>query len=179
MSRLLLSFFLKTLYLKREHSYSRHVFPVIYLADISLSFFSFFSFFLSFFFFFFFFSFFFFFFFFFCFCFFFFFFFFSSRRRHTSLQGDWSSDVCSSDLRPPPASAPPTSSKPWPSAARRAPRSQKLRLRSRQKRKRAPKPSSSRHSATPSSPRASSLCSQFPIADLGNDPHPTTTASPA
>src|SRR5688500_20374084 len=25
-------------------------------------------------------------------------FFFSSRRRHTSLQGDWSSDVCSSDL---------------------------------------------------------------------------------
>src|SRR2546426_7815432 len=29
---------------------------------------------------------------------FFFFFFFSSRRRHTRLQGDWSSDVCSSDL---------------------------------------------------------------------------------
>src|SRR5256885_3496152 len=28
----------------------------------------------------------------------FFFFFFSSRRRHTRLQGDWSSDVCSSDL---------------------------------------------------------------------------------
>src|SRR5256885_4217680 len=28
-----------------------------------------------------------------------FFFFFSSRRRHTRLQGDWSSDVCSSDLR--------------------------------------------------------------------------------
>src|SRR5688500_13215598 len=26
---------------------------------------------------------------------------FSSRRRHTSLQGDWSSDVCSSDLVPP------------------------------------------------------------------------------
>src|SRR5256885_14705164 len=26
------------------------------------------------------------------------FFFFSSRRRHTILQGDWSSDVCSSDL---------------------------------------------------------------------------------
>src|SRR5688500_20260878 len=25
-------------------------------------------------------------------------FFFSSRRRYTSLQGDWSSDVCSSDL---------------------------------------------------------------------------------
>src|SRR5256885_13097564 len=24
--------------------------------------------------------------------------FFSSRRRHTRLQGDWSSDVCSSDL---------------------------------------------------------------------------------
>src|SRR3989454_80062 len=32
------------------------------------------------------------------------FFFFSSRRRHTRLQGDWSSDVCSSDL--PPALAP-------------------------------------------------------------------------
>src|SRR5256885_12850380 len=29
------------------------------------------------------------------------FFFFSSRRRHTRLQGDWSSDVCSSDLVPP------------------------------------------------------------------------------
>src|SRR2546426_525868 len=28
-------------------------------------------------------------------------FFFSSRRRHTRLQGDWSSDVCSSDLRRP------------------------------------------------------------------------------
>src|SRR3989454_2809513 len=31
-----------------------------------------------------------------CWCFY--FFFFSSRRRHTRLQGDWSSDVCSSDL---------------------------------------------------------------------------------
>src|SRR5215467_11842465 len=30
------------------------------------------------------------------------FFFCSSRRRHTRLQGDWSSDVCSSDLPPPP-----------------------------------------------------------------------------
>src|SRR5256885_1620330 len=29
-------------------------------------------------------------------------FFFSSRRRHTRLQGDWSSDVCSSDLFSPP-----------------------------------------------------------------------------
>src|SRR5256885_15112332 len=28
-------------------------------------------------------------------------FFFSSRRRHTRLQGDWSSDVCSSDLTTP------------------------------------------------------------------------------
>src|SRR5205807_5713668 len=27
-------------------------------------------------------------------------FFFSSRRRHTRLQGDWSSDVCSSDYAP-------------------------------------------------------------------------------
>src|SRR5690242_21452874 len=33
-----------------------------------------------------------------CFIFFFFFFFFSSRRRHTRLTCDWSSDVCSSDL---------------------------------------------------------------------------------
>src|SRR5205085_3624035 len=32
--------------------------------------------------------------------FFFFFFFFSSRRRHTRFDCDWSSDVCSSDLRP-------------------------------------------------------------------------------
>src|SRR5438876_4955085 len=30
----------------------------------------------------------------------FFFFFFSSRRRHTRWTGDWSSDVCSSDLDP-------------------------------------------------------------------------------
>ena len=29
-----------------------------------------------------------------------FFFFFSSRRRHTRLRRDWSSDVCSSDLKP-------------------------------------------------------------------------------
>src|SRR5437764_9761929 len=31
-------------------------------------------------------------------CYMFFFFFFSSRRRHTRYIGDWSSDVCSSDL---------------------------------------------------------------------------------
>src|SRR5205807_10432438 len=36
-------------------------------------------------------------------------FFFSSRRRHTRLQGDWSSDVCSSDLSPPQRSLPPPS----------------------------------------------------------------------
>src|SRR5688572_31969587 len=35
----------------------------------------------------------------FCFFLFFFFFFFSSRRRHTRFDCDWSSDVCSSDLR--------------------------------------------------------------------------------
>src|SRR5438876_7009501 len=34
----------------------------------------------------------------FCYFIFFFFFFFSSRRRHTRWTGDWSSDVCSSDL---------------------------------------------------------------------------------
>src|SRR5437764_13034690 len=38
------------------------------------------------------------------------FFFFSSRRRHTRYIGDWSSDVCSSDLRLPGA-------KFWPDAA--------------------------------------------------------------
>src|SRR5437763_2406415 len=37
-----------------------------------------------------------------CFC-----FFFSSRRRHTRYIGDWSSDVCSSDLRNPLRSPPP------------------------------------------------------------------------
>src|SRR5689334_24558824 len=37
---------------------------------------------------------------FFCLIFFFFFFFFSSRRRHTRWNCDWSSDVCSSDLKP-------------------------------------------------------------------------------
>src|SRR5262249_58433147 len=31
-------------------------------------------------------------------------FFFPSRRRHTRLVSDWSSDVCSSDLRPTPSS---------------------------------------------------------------------------
>src|SRR6266566_5990788 len=36
------------------------------------------------------------------------FFFFSSRRRHTRLQGDWSSDVCSSDLVPGGSSRGPT-----------------------------------------------------------------------
>src|SRR6516162_6810617 len=33
-------------------------------------------------------------------------FFFSSRRRHTRLQGDWSSDMCSSDLAAVPERAP-------------------------------------------------------------------------
>src|SRR5207249_5219996 len=36
---------------------------------------------------------------------FFFFFFFSSRRRHTRSKRDWSSDVCSSDLRNVPSAA--------------------------------------------------------------------------
>src|SRR5205807_3379933 len=40
-----------------------------------------------------------------------FFIFLSSRRRHTRLQGDWSSDVCSSDLRPS-ARRPPSPSAP-------------------------------------------------------------------
>src|SRR5688500_7505658 len=38
-------------------------------------------------------------------------FFFSSRRRHTRLQGDWSSDVCSSDLVVPVTSLCPCSKK--------------------------------------------------------------------
>src|SRR5256885_10030198 len=58
-------------------------------------------------------------------------FFFSSRRRHTRLQGDWSSDVCSSDLRRPRrplgARAPwraPRSCREPPSPASGAPRSE-------------------------------------------------------
>src|SRR5688500_20193336 len=49
--------------------------------------------------------------------------FFSSRRRHTRLQGDWSSDVCSSDLAtsptrgPRPTKASPPSPSPAPSGA--------------------------------------------------------------
>src|SRR5688572_32231876 len=35
-----------------------------------------------------------------------FYFFFSSRRRHTRFDCDWSSDVCSSDLLPPPKVSP-------------------------------------------------------------------------
>src|SRR5256885_8263842 len=44
-------------------------------------------------------------------------FFFSSRRRHTRLQGDWSSDVCSSDL----ASTRSRSARRWLSPRRREP----------------------------------------------------------
>src|SRR5256885_5440185 len=63
------------------------------------------------------------------------FFFFSSRRRHTRFQGDWSSDVCSSDLpylnplrtSPPlrpekPVHAHPASGRADPRPAERAPR---------------------------------------------------------
>src|SRR5687768_17897395 len=67
------------------------------------------------------------FFFFFClFFFFYFFFFFSSRRRHTRCSRDWSSDVCSSDLR--------TSARPRPPrgrATRAASRSRSLPARTR------------------------------------------------
>src|SRR5438876_11762371 len=68
---------------------------------------------------------------------FFFFFFFSSRRRHTRWTGDWSSDVCSSDLsRPSTAqctntSPPPRSRKASTSAARcgiQSPRSEERRV---------------------------------------------------
>src|SRR5256885_9105832 len=50
-------------------------------------------------------------------------FFFSSRRRHTRLQGDWSSDVCSSDLgaaRRPRTAARTDSREPHPRASRGA-----------------------------------------------------------
>src|SRR5256885_8769686 len=42
-------------------------------------------------------------------------FFFSSRRRHTRLQGDWSSDVCSSDLCVSSGSGAPRDVRPCPS----------------------------------------------------------------
>src|SRR6266496_4953 len=45
---------------------------------------------------------------------FFFFFFFSSRRRHTRSLRDWSSDVCSSDLKLPPGSPGTTRTSPMP-----------------------------------------------------------------
>src|SRR5437763_8730889 len=68
------------------------------------------------------------------------FFFFSSRRRHTRYIGDWSSDVCSSDLpgalhgpeggdtpnQGPPASWGPASS--WPRASGGAARSEERRV---------------------------------------------------
>src|SRR5436853_5712136 len=44
----------------------------------------------------------------------FFFFFFSSRRRHTRCLSDWSSDVCSSDLRPSRNTRSAPTSNPWP-----------------------------------------------------------------
>src|SRR5256885_9786766 len=55
------------------------------------------------------------------------FFFFASRRRHTRLQGDWSSDVCSPDLPPrarsrcrgrSPGSCAPRQPRSWPSPRR-------------------------------------------------------------
>src|SRR5574342_617520 len=50
-------------------------------------------------------------------------FFFSSRRRHTSSGGDWSSDVCSSDLvlAPLSAAAPPLVERPIPRSGERIP----------------------------------------------------------
>src|SRR5437016_13181177 len=44
-------------------------------------------------------------------------FFFSSRRRHTRLVSDWSSDVCSSDLRWPRLSVPTNKPTPYPVGA--------------------------------------------------------------
>src|SRR5207248_8566761 len=44
-------------------------------------------------------------------------FFFSSRRRHTRSYGDWSSDVCSSDLQPAPAAASPAGTASGPTAS--------------------------------------------------------------
>src|SRR5437762_6151166 len=50
----------------------------------------------------------------------FFFFFFSSRRRHTRYIGDWSSDVCSSDLLDRPAPQGPAGGPPADFRSRRA-----------------------------------------------------------
>src|SRR3712207_8083821 len=52
-----------------------------------------------------------------------FFFFFSSRRRHTRYWRDWSSDVCSSDLRTPPCSRAARTSTCLPPGGRRCARS--------------------------------------------------------
>src|ERR1039457_7517451 len=49
--------------------------------------------------------------------------FFSSRIRHTILQGDWSSDVCSSDLHPVPQPSLPHARSHWRSDCR-SPRSE-------------------------------------------------------
>src|SRR5262245_63426485 len=46
-------------------------------------------------------------------CLYFFFFFFSSRRRHTRCLSDWSSDVCSSDLRSSPRQEEVSTRKSW------------------------------------------------------------------
>src|SRR6478735_1434672 len=57
-------------------------------------------------------------------------FFFSSGRRHTRLQGHWSSDVCSSDLSPPT----PRMVRTRRPATRRAPRTSARRVRSEERR---------------------------------------------
>src|SRR5256885_11976502 len=58
-------------------------------------------------------------------------FFFSSRRRHTRLQGDWSSDVCSSDLSRPSSTASACTSRPCPAhSPRKSPDRKSTRLNS-------------------------------------------------
>src|SRR5690606_40610011 len=77
------------------------------------------------------------------------FFFFSSRRRHTRFSRDWSSDVCSSDLEPPPhapcAPLPPSphapcARRPKPTVPSRPPRSLPSRAQQQQQQQLAPFP---------------------------------------
>src|SRR2546426_5452257 len=78
------------------------------------------------------------------------FFFFSSRRRHTRLQGDWSSDVCSSDL---PSGRSPRTSSSWSRSDSSATTSSSRRARS----SRRPGGRSGTPSAASSPPRSSNL----------------------
>src|SRR5438046_8759760 len=74
------------------------------------------------------------------------FFFFSSRRRHTRLVSDWSSDVCSSDLPRPTSAWPQSAGAPGPLRKREA---RQVRLRDRSEERRVGKECRSRWSRDP------------------------------